>query len=300
MMTLRQVEFFLAVYESGSFSKAAQVLYVSQQTVSKAIRQLEAELRHELFVRSTEGVSPNEYGEAVHEELASIQETIDRLPRRLAGVSGARRERVRAIVAFGVIGSLARSIFIDFAKAHSSIDLDIRDAPDLDVEDAVLCGDADLGIGVGPADTELFDAVLLKRERYYLLVHDEHPLWDSEEVTMDDLRGCRFVNMSDRFKAYYNLTRCCKSYGFEPDVVYTSNEIITIIEMAENNMGLAPIPTSKAYSRSEHVRFIPFPDDFFNYSLYLMKRKDDQLSRGASELADHVVELYRGSCKELV
>ena len=54
-MELRQLRYFLAVADSRSFVSAAQALYISRQAISKAIAQLEEELRVRLFMRDSNG-----------------------------------------------------------------------------------------------------------------------------------------------------------------------------------------------------------------------------------------------------
>ncbi len=71
-MKLQQLEFFIAVSETGSLGKAAEQLYTSQPNVSKVIRSLEEELRHPLFERTTRGLKLNSYGKAIYEYASNI------------------------------------------------------------------------------------------------------------------------------------------------------------------------------------------------------------------------------------
>ena len=61
-MTVQQLKYVLAVYQAGSISKAAQVLYVAQPNLSAAIKKLEAEIRIELFTRTSNGMTLTEAG----------------------------------------------------------------------------------------------------------------------------------------------------------------------------------------------------------------------------------------------
>ena len=292
-MTLRQIEFFIAVFESRSFSKAAKALYVSQQTISKAIRQLERELSHELFVRTSEGVEPNAYAERMYGELKDIQARIGQIPHLLASMGEIACERLEVAVAFGVLGALAQDLFETFREAYPQVDVRLADAPDFTVEERLLSGEADVGIGVGPIDTSLFDARLLRREHMYMCIHKDHPLYNAQEITMDDLRDCKFLNMTPQFKSYFSLISCCRNYGFDPNIVFTSNEIVTIKEMSEANMGISMMPTSKAHSSCPDVKFVQFPDNYYNYSLFLITKKDKPLTRPAHQFVAFMARLYR-------
>ena len=64
-MDLRQLEYFVAVIDSGSFSRAAVVLNLTQPSLSRQIALLEAELGQRLLVRTGHGTTPTEAGEAL-------------------------------------------------------------------------------------------------------------------------------------------------------------------------------------------------------------------------------------------
>ena len=63
-MTLQQLRYFLAAAEHGSFTAAARSLYIAQPSLSEQVRQLEAELGVDLFVRAGRGIALTEAGRA--------------------------------------------------------------------------------------------------------------------------------------------------------------------------------------------------------------------------------------------
>lgn len=68
-MEYKQLEFFLAVCEQKSFSRAAEVCYVSQQAISKSLANLEQELGVQLFVRNSGGVALTEAGRLFEQQV---------------------------------------------------------------------------------------------------------------------------------------------------------------------------------------------------------------------------------------
>ena len=65
-MNIRQLEYFVKVYESGSFFKAADSLFISQQALSRALATLEQELNAQLFYRNHKGVIPTPLGQELY------------------------------------------------------------------------------------------------------------------------------------------------------------------------------------------------------------------------------------------
>lgn len=78
-MNIKQVRYFVAVFQSGSLSAAAKEQYVTVQAVSKAIADLERELKNELFVRESRGVHPTLFGKAFYVKAEPVLRSFDEL-----------------------------------------------------------------------------------------------------------------------------------------------------------------------------------------------------------------------------
>lgn len=103
MVDLRQLKIFLTVAESGSFTEAANRLFMTQPAVSQSINQLERELDQELFTRKSRGVEINEAGEFVQERAQSIISAAGALKRDLqARTDGTQRIRIGAFPTAGI------------------------------------------------------------------------------------------------------------------------------------------------------------------------------------------------------
>ena len=67
-MDMKQLKYFLKVYELGSFSRAAQELYITQQGLNKSIQQLEKEMNTQLFIRTPQGLIPTVAGDRLRKQ----------------------------------------------------------------------------------------------------------------------------------------------------------------------------------------------------------------------------------------
>ena len=79
MIDIKQIQYFIACLENGSFSAAAESLFTTQSNVSKAIKALEEELGLKLFERYPRGVSLTLNGERVYKYAVRIQNTMDEI-----------------------------------------------------------------------------------------------------------------------------------------------------------------------------------------------------------------------------
>lgn len=94
MIDIKQIQYFIACAEYGSFSAAAEILFTSQSNVSKAIKALEEELGLQLFERYPRGVSLTSEGERVYKYAVRVQDNMDKImqTKRLFSVEGLKKE----------------------------------------------------------------------------------------------------------------------------------------------------------------------------------------------------------------
>jgi LysR family transcriptional regulator, carnitine catabolism transcriptional activator len=155
-MNLRHLEYVVAVADSGSFSAAAEALFVTQPTLSEGVATLERGLGVTLFRRDVRPVAPTDAGRAVIAEARHVLRGAERVHEVVADVAGVRT----GVLRIGAPGQAAAYALADpiaaFARSHPGIQIRIA-APD-DVGDvAALVGGArcDLGITFRPVPDSL-------------------------------------------------------------------------------------------------------------------------------------------------
>lgn len=151
-MDLRIINYFIALYEERSFTKAAERVHVVQPALSMQIRNLEAELGAQLFERSSRGVEPTAAGRRFYELSVPIAHNIATLKQEVVDlvrgdlVSGALRVGLPPSVCLGVGGAvLAR-----FSEQHPNVDVTLVEAYSRDLTEMVQDGDADAVLGAMP------------------------------------------------------------------------------------------------------------------------------------------------------
>ena len=121
-MELRQIRYFIALYETGSVTKAAHRLNVVQPAVSMQISKLEEELGQVLFERLPKGMAPTAAGEQAYHLLAPIFQEFRSARERIENFGG----RVAGQLAVGVIASVSTTPFRNVCRAFAP---DIRMFP---------------------------------------------------------------------------------------------------------------------------------------------------------------------------
>lgn len=163
-MTLQQLEYFLAALDAGSFSAAAERLFLAQPSLSEQVRRLEAELGVALFARVGRGIKPTEAALALrpHAEaaLAAVAEG------REAVVE--QRELQGGIATFGTFGTArwypGTSIVAAFRRRHPKVRVRMVGQNSSEVADAVRDGDLEAGLIALPVDDAGLDVRPIMRD----------------------------------------------------------------------------------------------------------------------------------------
>lgn len=181
-MEFRQLRYFLAVGEEGSFSKAAARCFISQSAISHQIAKLEKELGAALLERSTRVVKLTPAGQ----RLMPLAEEVMSLEARalLVGQDPRNRLRITASMSFATQSLEAISRVRD-QFPQVDIEFVIKDFNDRIT--AVASGDADLALIRGEVDRPGLEAVPLGREDLVIVTSNQHPLSAFATVELAEL-----------------------------------------------------------------------------------------------------------------
>ena len=122
------------VYKTGSFSKAAKNLYLTQPALSIAIKKEEQELGQPLFERSTSHIALTEAGKAYIESAEKIKNIETSLRLYCNDLSELKTGSVRVGASNFFLSQIVLSVISEFSRKYPGIDLEIREAPSLELK----------------------------------------------------------------------------------------------------------------------------------------------------------------------
>src|SRR5215212_2858614 len=196
-MTLQQLTYFLSAAQHGSFSAAAQSLFMAQPSLSEQIRRLEAELGVTLFARSGRGLALTEAGRLFlpHAErtVAAAQEAAESV-REVRDITG-------GTVAFGTFGSahhyLLAGLLQDFRTQYPNVRVRAIGQNSAEVADAVRDGQLEAGLVALPIDDRGLDVRPAMREE--LLYVSAEPERLRQPMTIERLAAAPLILYDARF-----------------------------------------------------------------------------------------------------
>lgn len=186
-MNFRHLAYFKALAETSSFTAAAKECGVSQPGLSSGIRELEEDLGVRLFYRNTRMVSLTAKGSELLPLITVALVNAGRAERDIRDLANNRHRPVRVAAAPAITGYLLPLALKRLASVDTNIDVLIMDAPDDEIADLVQEGHADLGLGSGHFDGEIFHRKSVFSVSLSVVLAKIHPLANRDEIRWRDI-----------------------------------------------------------------------------------------------------------------
>jgi DNA-binding transcriptional LysR family regulator len=247
-MELRQLEYFVAVVEEASFTKAAARVHVAQPGVSAQVRRLEAELGEPLLDRSGRSVRPTEAGAAVLPYARAALEAVSGARVAVEELTGLLRGRVAVgmVVACGVLD--LPDLLAEFHRAHPRVEITLSEANSDELVDAVRGGRLDLGLiaFAGSATPAGVDTQVLVDEPIVAAVPHAHPLARRRRIPLRRLRDEPIVSLPVGTGLRTALDDAAAQAGFRPWIAFEASVPNVVAQLALRGLGVAILPASVA------------------------------------------------------
>jgi DNA-binding transcriptional LysR family regulator len=198
MISLRHIEVFHAVYQAGSISGAAQLLRVSQPSVSKVLRHAEALIGFALF-RLVKGLLvPTEEAHLLFADAHEVKSRVEVLKEAIGNLNRVSDGHLRLAVLHTLGLDLIPAVVSDFSAAHPTVSFDIRTGHGPEIIDSLFDRSCDLAIGFDVPPRPRLTSVSLGSAEIVLLFHRDDWPDAPERITREMLQGkplIRLVNV---------------------------------------------------------------------------------------------------------
>lgn len=247
-VTLRQLEAFIAVAQTGSFSAAAKVIHISQPALTSMIQSLERHLGVSLFDRSSRGAtmttSGRELRPAIERLLVELNETI-------AGVLHSTSPR-GGIVSLACIPSAAAlfmpPLIATFRQHFPQVKIVMKDAmtENRGIVDMLRAGVIDFGVASPTPQAAELRFRLLFEDELVALVARVHPLAGRGAISWRDLIGLPLIGMSSESHVRQLTDQAFAKIGVSKHPYTEVSLITTAVGMARSGLGATILPSSAA------------------------------------------------------
>jgi LysR family hydrogen peroxide-inducible transcriptional activator len=246
--SLKQLEYFVALAETGSFKGAAEHCGISQPSLSVQLASLEKRLGQRLVERSRSGLILTPSGREVLERARVILEAAQNLVNRF----GAPRAGLTGTIRFGASGTLGPyllpHVIARLHALHPDLNLYIREAPPDALLGGLARGDFDMILVQLPVRGDV-TPIRLFREPLELVVARDHPFESRGRVPRSDLSGSTVLSLGPAYSLRQQVADLCEVLGARLRTDYEGTSLDAIRLMAGMGMGVAFLPA--LYVRSE-------------------------------------------------
>lgn len=261
-MELRQLRYALAVAEEMHFTRAAQRLRVAQPSLSRQIRELEAELGARLFLRTSRRVELTAAGRAF---VASARQTIQAADAIRAATLAAAKG-AEGLVTLGFVSTAAIQVLPEMIRLQRrqlpGLQLTLREMRSEAQLEALHAQRIDIGLTRDLTAEPRLTLVPLFRECLRVAVHESHPLAGASKVRLTELVTGAFVSLPAPLAPRASQLLNIAAYEAHCRVQLTqeANQYATLLALVAAEVGAAVVPESVQTLRTDGVRYLELAD----------------------------------------
>lgn len=282
--SLRQLRVFVTVAQAKSFSRAGEIIGLSQSAVSHSVKELEQQTGVRLIDRTTREVMLTEAGhqlaarlERILDELSSTLRDVGRVGQQLSGT-------VRVAASQTISAHLIPHCIAQSNQQYPDINFVLHDRPQQWVLESIRQGEVDFGIVIDPGPVSDLECEEVLAEPFLLLCRDDDPLAAHEQVTWQALQGAKLVLQDYASGSRPLIDAALAEQQVRATIVQEIGHPATLFPMVEAGIGISVLPALALPlpqgSRLTVKRFTPIVER----KLMLVRRKNRSLSGAAQAL----------------
>src|SRR6478735_1030575 len=241
--TLRQIQYFIAVAEQGSITRAAQNLSISQSSVTEALKELETDLGVELFDRHPRGLSITHNG---HQFLRHATKILSSVSDARTSFSG-QRSTFSGTLNIGVTSLVAGYVLSDllarYRRACPGVEVSAIEDNGGYLEHLLVGGELDVAVMVisNLRDRMALQAEILETSPYRLWLPMGHPLVSADIISVADIAREPLIMLTvDEIEE--NTGKLLSALGARPHVAFRTRSVEAVRSLVATGAGVALLP----------------------------------------------------------
>lgn len=243
-MEMHQVRYFLAVARVLNFTRAADECNVTQPSLTRAIKQLEAELGGDLFRRERPAAQLTELGLRMHPLLKQCYEAATGARQLASSFKSGEVGALRIALTHSIDLSLLVPHLEQIKRLFNRLEFRFLRGNSREVGEFLKKGEAELGIAAEiDEEWERLDTWPLFVENFQLVVNGRHPFADRKDIAFEDLQSQQLLSRNYCEHAE-RLNASLRDHGIDVDHSHGISSERDLIELLEADIGVAVVPRS--------------------------------------------------------
>lgn len=287
-ITIRQLQYFVAVYEEASFSRAAEREHSSQSALSTQIRNLEEILGRPLLERSVHGVSPTADGQRFYRHAIAILRSVNAAKQEMEEISSSISGFVRLGLIPSVVRGLLPSFLPSFLSAYPLIDIRVIQGFSAPIARAVLDDVVDFGVVLEPPRNDGIEITRLSSGRMVLVTAARSGLVPGEPVRLHELPAFDFVVPSPDHTLRQIIERRIWTKEIRSARILEMDSVHGMVDLVRDSnwATILPLVAVSCDLGSGRLCINPIIEPHLDADIYLIKLSRHPLSKAAQLLVD--------------
>ncbi len=261
-MTLTELRYAVAVAEERHFGRAAERCFVSQPSLSAAVKNLEEELGVRLFERGQRGVLLTEAGERIVAQARRVLEEAERV--KLVARQG--RDPLKGTLQLGIIHTVAPYLLPDLVAAlrrtAPEMPLDVEENMTATLDRMLRAGELDAAILALPYEAPGVVTIPLYEEIFRVVAPAKHPLARRKSIAVEELDAGELLLLPVGHCFRDQVLDACTEFSRPPEPGRQGNSLETLRSMVASGLGITVLPATALTPRHANplVRAVPFAE----------------------------------------
>ena len=243
-MNLQQLKYVRAAVQNDlNLTKVANELYTSQSGVSKQIKELETELKFDIFVRRGKRlVGLTKAGESAARVIERLIQEADNLKRLSAQFAQADSGRLVLAVTHNQASYVLPPVLLRFSQQFPDVDVELRQGSPAYVVDMLVRGEADIGIATEAVDGHPgLQTIPCFSWKHVVIVPAGHELTQSDDLTLAQIARYPIITYGPDVSGGLQIVEAFEEAGLEPDIRLTAMDADVIKTYVQLGMGVGII-----------------------------------------------------------
>lgn len=287
-MEIRVLRYFLTVVREKGINRAAEVLHITQPTLSRQLAQLEEELGVSLFHRGARKITLTSEGILLRRRAEEILALVDRTEKELLEKDGQVEGRI--VIGGGELAAMQElpELIARFRERYPLVNFDLVTGNADVIKEQMEKGLIDIGVLMEPVDMEKFDFIRLNgKERWVVLMRPDDPLAAKEAVSAEDLKDKPLI-LPRRSSVQNEVQNWLGRYYSESQVLFTSNLTTNSALMVQRGLAYSlVIEGSVPFWDRRKIVCRPFSPELTANSVFAWKKRQP-FSLAATKFIEHI------------
>ncbi|MDR5747263.1 LysR family transcriptional regulator [Caballeronia sp. LZ029] len=289
-LDLTTLQLFLAVFEEGTLTRAAEREAIAVSAASKRLLELEQAVGAVLFERKARGMQLTPAGEMLLHHARRVLRDVENIGIELAEHASGVRGYVRMMANLSAIVEFLPEDLRAFSSVHDQIKIDLEERPSGGIVEGVADSLVDLGICSGDADTRGLESAHYRHDRLALVMPGDHPLARRESVAFAETLDFDHIGLHSASSINMRTHLAARQAGRALRLRIHVPGFDAVCRMVQAGMGVGVLPLQvfEAMGRQLGLAAVPLDDEWAARSLVIVVRDSDALSPVSRLLFEHL------------